>query len=283
MGKIFLTVSVFLLAFAVFPAVILAQDEGMSSGDMASPIDPKYSYRPRFVGALVGFGPSNQSGSFVTDKCDCPAFTDGTGVNLIVGGFFEQLVSRNITLGAALVYNYRSLTAEYTERESVELQKEGSSDKFKIAVPFLHTTKSSFTYLTVQPYLKYYLFKNFFARVSPGLSFNIGSSLRHEKDMLITTTKLPDGETVNISFPAEKDSRVVSETKAIIQDTPFPKMTGFMLSADMALGVEIKAGKKMSIAPVIEYSLPFMDVSSSGTGFRLPSFLFCVEVKYNLD
>ncbi|MBS1538843.1 MAG: outer membrane beta-barrel protein [Bacteroidetes bacterium] len=275
--------SVLIVFTSTVPTIVYAQDEGMSSSDMASPIDPRFSYKPRFVGAIVGLGPSNQSGSFLTDKCDCPAFTDGTGINVIVGGLFEQLLTKNMVLGASVLYNYRSLTAEYTERESVSLQKEGSSDISKIAIPFLHTTKSSFTYITVQPYLKYYLIKNFFVRVSPALSFNIGSSLRHEKDMLQTTAKLPDGETVNISFPADKDARIVSDTKAIIQDTQFPKMTSFVLSADMALGIEIKAGKRMSIAPVLQYSLPFMDVSTSGTAFRLPSFLFCVEVKYNLD
>ncbi len=283
MGKNFLIAAVFLLATVAIPAFVYAQTDGMVSGDMASPIDPRFSYKPQFFGAVVGFGPSNQTGEYVTDKCDCPAFTDGTGIRIILGGFYEHVIARNITLGASILYNYHSLTADYTENELVEYEKEGSSQKSKVKIPFLHTTNSSFTYITFQPYFKYYLYKNLFTRVSPGFSFNVGSTLLHEKDMQITTTTLSDGETVNISFPPDKDARIVSNTKAIIQDTPFPKVTGFVLSADLALGVEIKAGKRMSIAPVIQYSQPFMNASTSGTDFTLPSFLFSIEIKYGLD
>ncbi|MBI3260542.1 MAG: hypothetical protein HYZ54_13875, partial [Ignavibacteriae bacterium] len=78
MGKIFFSAIVFLIFAAGFPGMVIAQDGGLSSGDMASPIDPHITL-PSFVGAIVGFGPSNQSGEFKTDKCDCPAFTEGTG------------------------------------------------------------------------------------------------------------------------------------------------------------------------------------------------------------
>lgn len=281
MGKLFFSAIVFLISAVVLPSTVMAQEEGLSSGEMASPIDPHFN-SPVFVGAIVGFGPSNQTGEFKTDKCDCPAFTEGTGINIVFGGLFEQALTRNVVIGTTLLYNYRSLTADYTQWEAVELQKEGAS-KSTVRIPFLHTTNSSFTYITAQPYLKYYFFKSIFAKVGPGLSFNVGSSLRHEKDMLVTTATLDDGETVNITLPADKDSRVVSATKAIIQDTEFPKMSGFLLSADIGLGAEIRAGKKMTISPMVQYSLPFMDVSSSGTGFKLPSFLFCLEVRYKFD
>ena len=87
MGKIFFSAIVFLISAAVFPGLVSAQENGLSSGEMASPIDPHFN-SPIFVGAIVGFGPSNQTGEFKTDKCDCPAFTEGTGINIVFGGLF---------------------------------------------------------------------------------------------------------------------------------------------------------------------------------------------------
>ncbi|MBK9247440.1 MAG: hypothetical protein IPM69_04840 [Ignavibacteria bacterium] len=188
-----------------------------------------------------------------------------------------------MSIGATLVYDYRTLKAGYTEDETVELKRQGSSDIMKIRVPFHHATTSSYSFFTLQPFFNLFITRRFFVRAGIGLSFNIGSSLLHEKELTQTEATLPDGELVHLTIDRDKYPTAISDTKAIIQDTEFPKMNGVQIAGNLSTGVEIKAGKKMTITPLIQFGIPVTDLSSSGTNFRLRSTLLLLEVRYLID
>jgi len=283
MGKLFLLATAFIITAVAHPVVMHAQKDVIPKGGYSSPLDPEVDVRPMHVGGVIGFGPTVQSGEFLTDKCDCPAFKDGSGINVLFGGLIDYGISKRVTIGATLVYDYRTLNAGYSEIETVNLKKQGSSEIMKIPVPFHHTTTSTFSFITAQPFLNLFFGKHFFVRTGIGLSFNIGSSLRHEKELTQTEAILPDGERVNLVIDRDKFPNTISDTKAIIQDTEFPKMSGVQLSGNFSTGVEIKAGKKMTITPVLQFGIPLTDLSTSGTNFRLRSTLFFLEVRYLLE
>ncbi|MFN8361233.1 MAG: hypothetical protein U0264_15080 [Candidatus Kapaibacterium sp.] len=283
MGKIFFLAVVLLITSASHPSSVFAQTDAIPKGGFSSPLDPEENTRPLYIGGLVGFGPTVESGEFLTDKCDCPAFKDGSGINVIFGGLIDYGISSKMSIGATLVYDYRTLNAGYSEVETVELRKQGSSEIMKIPVAFHHTTTSTFSFITAQPFFNMYIIRRFFVRGGIGLSFAVGSSLLHEKELTQTEATLPDGEQVSLSIDRDKYPNSVSDTKAIIQDTEFPKLSGVLLSGTLSTGVEIKAGKKMTITPLLQFGIPLTDLSSSGTNFRLRSTMFFLEVRYNLE
>jgi hypothetical protein len=283
MGKLFFIAAAILVATIAHPVQLFAQSEQIPKGGFSSPLDPENDVRPLFVGGIIGFGPTVESGEFITDKCDCPPFKDGSGINFLFGGLVDYGISKRVTIGMTLVYDYRTLNAGYTEIESVGLRRQGSSEIMKIPVPFRHTTTSSFSFLTAQPFVNLFFGKHFFVRGGIGLSFNIGSSLLHEKELTQTEATLPDGELVNLAIDREKYPNAISDTRAIIQDTEFPKMNGIQLSGNFSTGVSIKAGKKMTFTPLLQFGIPLTDMSSSGKDFRLRSTLFFLEVRYLLD
>ncbi len=283
MGKLFLLVVAFILTTAAHPIFLLAQKDAVPKGGYSSPLDPELDVRPLYIGGLVGFGPAVQSGSFLTDKCDCPAFTGGAGINLLFGGLVDYGLTHRISIGATLVYDYRTLSAGYTENESVSIKRQGSNELMIIPVPFHHSTTSTFSFITAQPFVNFFITKRFFIRGGIGLSFNIGSSLLHEKELTQTETMLPDGELVSLVIDREKFPNAISDTKAIIQDTEFPKMSGLLLSGNFSTGIEIKAGKKMTITPLLQFGIPLSNLSTSGTDFRLRSTLLFLEVRYLLE
>ncbi|MBK9247439.1 MAG: hypothetical protein IPM69_04835 [Ignavibacteria bacterium] len=64
MGKLFLVSITFILAAVSLPVVIYAQKDLIPKGGFSSPLDPEVDVRPLYLGGIIGFGPSNQSGEF---------------------------------------------------------------------------------------------------------------------------------------------------------------------------------------------------------------------------
>lgn len=283
MGKIFFILAALFLTNVAYPSIALAQSDLIPKGGFSSPLDPEEDVRPLYIGGLLGFGPAVESGEFLTDQCDCPPFKDGSGINLIFGGLIDYGITPKMSIGATLVYDYRTLNAGYSEVETVELRRQGSSEIMKIPVAFHHSTTSSFSFVTIQPFFNLFLTRRFFVRGGLGFSFALGSSLLHEKELTQTEAILPDGEQVSLVINRDKYPNSLSDTKAIIQDTEFPKLNGLQLSGTLSTGLEFKAGKKMTITPLVQFGIPLTDLSTSGTNFRLRSTMFFLEVRYLLD
>jgi hypothetical protein len=249
--------------------------------ELSSPLAPGVTFYRFRLGATLGAGPAFQSGELKTDVCDCPAFTDGAGHTLAAGLVGEYYATANLDFGLLLALDYKTINALYREYEAVPLKQTATGEIINQRVQFRHTTDASVTALAVHPFVKFHPYKGIFVRTGPSFNFAMSSSLRHEKELLDRTARLPNGEEVELSLNLS-DPRVFSATKALIQDTELPGIKSPAMLWNIAAGIDIRAGRKMVITPLFQYSLPMSDISSSGSAFRMSGWLIMAEVKVRI-
>lgn len=265
----------------VFITGAFAQTIPMGDDELSTPIAPGVTFYRFRLGATIGAGPAFQSGDLKTDVCDCPAFTDGAGYSLAGGLIGEYYVAEKLDIGLLLTLDYKTINALYREYEAVPLKQTATGETITQRVQFRHTADASVFSLALNPFVKFHPFKGIFVRTGPSFNFALSSSLRHEKELLDKTARLPNGEEVELSLD-RNDPRVFSGTHALIQDTDLPGVKSPAMLWNIAAGIDIRAGRKMVITPVFQYSLPLSDASSSGNGFRMSGWLIMAEVKVRI-
>lgn len=249
-----------------------------SDDELSNPIEPAVSlYRYR-LGGVVGVGPAFQSGGLKTTECECPPFTDGAGHSLAAGIVGEYYFTQAIDIGVLMLYDYRTIDARYREYEAVPLTHSATGETIVQRAQFRHIAAASVTSLGFHPFVKFHPYKGIFLRTGLGINFAMASSLRHEKELLDRAARLPNGEEAELSLN-RSDPRVFSSTQALIQDSDLPGLKSPMLFWDIAAGIDIRAGRKMIVTPVFQYSFPLSDASSSGSAFRMSGWMIMAEVK----
>lgn len=274
--KYFILTAVFGLIFTTF-----AQAQSSGDDELSSPIDPVSTFYPFRLGGVLGAGPAIQSGELKTTACDCPAFIGGGGYSMLGGIVGEYYLDESIGAGFLVTLDFRSIDALYREYEAVSLKQAATGETITQRVQFRHTVNVSATALAINPFVKFHPFKKIFVQTGPSFNFGISSSLRHEKELLDHIVRLPNGEDAEISLD-RSDSRVFSATKALIQDSELPKLTNPALFWNFAVGADIRAGRKTVLTPLVQYSLPLGDLSSSGDKFRISNWSFMAEVKVKI-
>lgn len=269
-----------LLIMAVFGLIftISASAQGGTDEELSSPIDPVSTFYPFRLGGVLGAGPAIQSGELKTTVCDCPAFIGGGGYSMLGGLVGEYYLSESIGVGFLLTLDFRSIDALYREYEAVSLTQVATNETIMQRVQFRHTATVSATALALSPFVKLHPFKKLFIRTGPIFNFGISSSLRHEKELLDRVVRLPNGEEAEISLD-RGDPRVFSSTKALIQESDLPKLANPVLFWNFAAGIDINAGRRTVLTPLVQYSVPLGDLSSSGDKFRISNWSIMAEVK----
>ncbi len=260
---------------------ISTAQETQDADELSSPISPGQTFYRFRLGGFLGAGPAMQSGEFKTTSCDCPAFTDGGGYSLISGGIGEYCFTDGFSVGIMAALDFRTINALYREYESVRLKQTATGESIDQRVQFRHTVDVSSTSLMISPFLKFYPVEPAFIRTGIGFNFGLSSSLQHQKELLDKTARLPNGEETEISLD-RSDPRVISGTKALIQDSEMPLLKNPALYWNIALGADFKASKKILVGPAIQYSLPISDLSASGNAFRIANWSFLAEVKVKI-
>ncbi|MCC6845658.1 MAG: hypothetical protein LC116_10540 [Bacteroidetes bacterium] len=269
----FLATAVFILLFTA-----LAQAQGGADEELSSPIDPMSTFYPFRLGGVLGAGPAVQNGELKTTACDCPTFIGGGGYSMLGGLAGEYYLDESIATGLLLTIDFRSIDALYREYEAVPLMQSSTGEIITQRVQFRHSATVSTTALAVNPFVKFHPFKKIFVQTGPSFNFGISSSLRHEKELLDHIVRLPNGEDAEISLD-RSDPRVFSATKALIQDSELPKLKNPMLFWNFAAGIDINAGRKTVLTPLVQYSVPLGELSSSGDKFSISNWAVMAEVK----
>ncbi len=241
-----------------------------------TPLGPGWGATQREIGIIVGLGPSWQSGEFFP-SCDCPNFTDGGKVNFFGGFLYQQDFASFIQWGSILGYQNISSSASFQQRELVPLISESAQDTFGVLANFRQRATTSFSYLSLTPFINYSPFEFAFVRLGLSIAFPISSNVLHTKELLDKTVRLENGEIVELYLPATNSRNATIENRKIENlTTPFISLVpsiGFLFnfSTNMYAGLSYTQG------------IPLTTNTSRGKNFRLNYWLISFELRMALQ
>jgi hypothetical protein len=135
------------------------------------------------------------------------------------------------------------------------------------------------TYLTVAPFVQYQFFRlGPFIQAGLGVSFLLSNHFTHQRELITTSVKLPDGSTVpNVRF----ENGTMDE---ILQDGPITNVNSLRLGALLGVGYDISLSDRAVIAPMFTYDLPLNVIRSTlATNWKISSLFGSIELKYKLN
>jgi hypothetical protein len=275
---------------ALFPAFTLAQG--------ASPLELGSRIVPDVLGVLVGPNINYASGSFDTG-CPC-TFSGGFGVGPSVGLMYEKnLLSPSpnwrlgtLNFGARLLYEQRNISSAFREFEQTAVESISQKGQFfTVPILFRHLAETSFTMLTLTPYLSWSPFTQA-QGILQGVYFQVGlqggyvfnQSLKHTKFSLNETVKLPNGEVALIEFVKTGNNSVVVQDSASISS-----VNRIQFGASIAAGADIPLGReggRFRLTPLVQYTFPFTtlaDYDGGARSFRISTLNILLGIKMNLQ
>lgn len=247
--------------------------------------DPRKSSfwsKPKQLGFSLGFGGIMQTGTLITDACDC-SFENGGGMSSAFGITFENEMMKNVVWGIAGEYRYVSMDSRYQELELLKDQQTSTGALVSMEVPFRHNAAFTTSMIGFLPYIKVFPFDTrLFTRLGLNIGYLASTSLVHTKELLQNSAVLPTGETVQFSLD-NSDPRVDGNI-ATIQSGELTQTNSLFLGGHIGLGVEFKAGKRMIFGPTMLYIIPFTGLSSyPGSDFSMNNLQVAAEVRIILD
>jgi Outer membrane protein beta-barrel domain len=264
----------------------------------ASPLELGSRIVPDVLGVLVGPNFNYASGTFDTG-CPC-TFTGGFGIGPSLGVMYEKnLLSPSpnwrlgtLNFGARLLYEQRNISSAFREYENTSIESIAQKGQFfTVPILFRHLAETSFTMLTLTPYLSWSPFTQaqgilqgvyFQAGLQGGYVFN--QSLKHTKFSVNETVKLPNGEVALIEFAATgKNSVVVQDSASISSVNRIQFGVSIAAGADIPLGRE---GGRFRLSPLVQYTFPFTtlaDYDGGARNFRISTLHILLGIKMNLQ
>lgn len=267
----------------VFSTLLIASFMQMEAQTVVS--DPRKSSfwtKPKQLGFSLGFGGIMQTGTLITDACDC-SFEKGGGMSSAFGITFENELMSHVVWGIAGEYRYVTMDSRYQELELLKDQQTSSGALVTMEVPFRHNAEYTSSMIGILPYIKVFPFDTrVFTRFGLNIGYLASTSLVHTKELLQNSAVLPTGETVE--FTLDSSDPRVNGNVATIQSGELTQANSLFLGGHVGLGVEFKAGKRMIFGPTMLYIIPFTGLSSyPGSDFSLNNLQVAAEVRIVLD
>ena len=125
-----------MLQCLVFSILLIASCIQLEAQTVVS--DPRKSSfwtKPKQLGFSLGFGGIMQTGTLITDACDC-SFEQGGGMSSAFGITFENELMSHVVWGIAGEYRYVSMDSRYQELELLKDQQTSSGALVTMEVPF---------------------------------------------------------------------------------------------------------------------------------------------------
>ena len=247
--------------------------------------DPRKSSfwsKPKQIGFSLGFGGIMQTGTLITDACDC-SFENGGGMSSAFGVSFENELMKHVVWGIAGEYRYVSMDSRFQELEVLKDQQTSTGALVSLEVPFRHNAAFTTSMIGILPYIKVFPFDTrLFTRFGLNIGYLASTSLEHTKELLQNSAVLPTGETVEFSL--DRNDPRVNGNLATIQSGELTQANSLFIGGHIGLGVEFKAGKRMIFGPTMMYILPFTGLSSyPGSDFSMRNLQVAAEVRIVLD
>lgn len=256
------------------------------SFELSNPLEPGEIQYPSLLGASVSLGPNWQTGDLKSEYCDCPAFTNGSGLRFDIGVVYDDFISRKWTWGIGLGYSYTTITANYQQIEDFAVQLMESGEKLTVPVKTQQLMKSTFSSISAIPYVKFYPTKWLWLRVGPHFDFIMSTSQKQTLDLLQRKITTNTGEEYAIEFdknnPTIPPNATVNPVQAVIYDGVFPSVNKFQFGISPSFGFDVRLGRRVFFSPFFQFNLPLTGYSSTSSQYKLASFLIGLEVKVRL-
>lgn len=276
----------FIFCFGFFTVLTSqAQFDDSMDYDLSDPLEPGNVKYPSYLGVELALGQSLQSGDLQAEFCDCLPFKDGTGLRFDIGMKWEDFLNRKFVYGFGIGYSATTFSSAYQEVVDREIIDRGQVIAI-VPVRTQQNMSASFSAISFQPFLKYYPIKRIWVRLGLRSEYIIGSKQEQSLDLLQRKATNREGNEFEISFdggvPLPSQSKVVTPTRAIIQESEFASLQALQLGIVPALGIDFRIGRRVLLGPNVQLNMPFTGYSSQSTSFRLMSFQAGLDISIRL-
>ena len=177
----------------------------------------------------------------------CEKFTGGTGGGFALGGLFEYPIMPKMMLGLRI--GYATIGAELTKDQqdigNTQTLLNGVPVKTDILVKY--NIDSKIDLLSIEPIVSY----NFFDKFNGYLGFRLGYALIEQFDQ---QEKILSPSNVTYS-----DGRIIQNERVGLE---IPEKNSILFHGILGVGYDLPIGKSAILEPMINYYLPFNNISS---------------------
>jgi hypothetical protein len=270
-----------LLIFSFFTIGLLAQDTDFGLSD---PLQPGKIIYPSYIGAEIAFGQSLQQGDLNAEFCDCLPFKDGTGLRFDIGAQWESYFTNRVSYGIGLGYSFTNNLSAYQEVSDYQFLDNGNIIA-TVPVRTQQTMKSTFSAITLSPFIKLYPLRRLWVRITPRLEYVVGSSQEQTLDLLQRKAVNRDGNEFELSFDTSDPklaNKKVSATRAIIQSSEFSSLRSLQFGLVSSIGFDFRIGSKVVISPNAQLNIPITSYSTQSDTFKILVWQVGLDVKFRL-
>lgn len=257
---------------------------------IADPITPSTIPMHEDIGVFAGIGGNIQNGAFYSN-CPCD-FIDGRGMSFFFGILYEREVFYKFRIGLDAMYKSDKLSSSYRENELLTAVSSISGKEENVKVSSRHTANFEISYISFQPYLKFYILDPFYIKLSLSASIPLSTNITHTQELLQKTALLSTGEIGNI-YMTDKNGNIIERNIAELQNEEYPQVNSFQLGLVPTIGFDIAINKKMRLSPSFQFHIPLNEISpysdppfyslgSDPGGFSITSWYIRLEFRHTL-
>ncbi len=273
MKRTILIASLFVVLLWGAPRPVSAQI--LSRGDLFGPGAP-----PARVGVELGLGLQRQSGSFVAD-CGC-TFLDGKGTGFLGNLVFELPLNYDwaITFKAGVSMLSNAIDVQIVDTATIQFETPADSITSG-SIQFNRHGAVKATYLMIMPGVRYQFFRGGpFVALNAGIGFLLSSHFTHTRELTSSDVKLINDGSILTNVRFGNGTR--EET---LQDGEIKDAASTRFSVILGGGYDIPIGDKALFSPMVQYELPFTNISNDvkTTDWKISQLMLTVGLKYILE
>ena len=239
------------------------------------------------LGLEIGFTSVYQIGAY---SAGCEVFNKGAGANFLIAAAWDRSMGSRFRFESLLGYQGRSIASRFNSREVIGLATE--TGPVNAEVDFENIGRANFSYIFVQPGVKFYPFRNLYAGAGASVNFLLSGRTQYQKDILSRTVELNE---LGLSEVFYSDAESSDPYSMVYAEEGRDDAGGVTFDAVLMIGGEFYVGKttsnpiemtekkKLSLGPRLQYTIPFVNALSDGErAMKLGSFQFLIGMRYEL-
>lgn len=260
-----------LFPFLIFLGLNAGSRLAAQEADATSPLGFRTLF-PR-VGVEGGIDLTKQEGTYAVG---CGQFSEGSQTNISVAIAWDKPIGETLRLEGLVGYRQRKVTGSYQTTEPSFIR---TADGFvETDVVYNNVGEARFSYLFVQPSIRYYPFGPVYIGVGVNAGLNVGARSLYTKEIVTKAVTLENGELIEAFYPADESSDPHSK---VFPEEDLKNSAALLLDPVAFAGFEFRLGRDFFLSPRITYGLPLMKAVSDPE-LKLSSTQITLGIRYNL-
>ncbi len=252
-----------IIAFLFISEALQAQERHV---DMKlTPLTRKDTRAQRDYGFILGLGQNFQGGKQYVACPDC-VFEGGAGFSFSIGMLYEYELFKGFRLGGQILYNDFSFDSRFNQTEYHTDMETG----IEIPLSFSHEARFSLKSLIASPYLKMYPWEFVYFRLGMPISYIFSNNVKHDKSL--------DNRTVSVGGVDYQ----IEAIDATVEDGEISGINKLQLFMSTAIGFDFKLSRNVYLSPLLEYYIPFSEISSNGDASKINNWKLVFELRIAL-